>query len=204
MNCVDAVANGLLSGGPQWARSDQFEIQAIVPPGTPQYTPEQLEKGEAPKLQLMLRSLLADRFHLALHQESREIQGYALSVDKSGSKLRPFKEGNCDSTRGFNPLWLSLPREQWPCGTAKLVNRGTMTSLEGVNIDLAQFANLVAAALDRKPVIDETGLTGKFDFHLEFADDRTASRALTGNDEARGAPAEALDPSCPYIFTVIQ
>jgi uncharacterized protein (TIGR03435 family) len=203
-NCVDVVANDLLSGGPQWVRSDQFEIQALIPPGTPQYTVEQLDHGDAPKLQMMLHSLLADRFNLALHSESHDVQAYALTVDKNGARLRPFKEGSCDSTKRFNPQWLSLPREQWPCGTAKLVIRETLTSLEGVDIDLAQFSNLVTAALGRKPVIDKTGLTGKFDVHLEFANDGTTPGALAEDRDVPGAPARARDPSGPSIFTVIE
>lgn len=202
-NCVDVVANGLISGGPRWVTSDQFQIQAIMPAGTPQYTINQLDDGRAPRLQMMIQSLLADRFHLTLHREGRDVQSYDLTIAAGGAKLRPFKEGSCDSTRTFNPQWLSLPRERWPCGTAKLVARETITSLEGLGIDLVQFSNLVIAALGRKPVIDKTGLTGKFDFHLEFANDETTPRALMG-DAGGAAPATLQEPRGPSIFAAIQ
>src|SRR5262249_55680521 len=60
-------------GGPGWTRSDGFDVQAVIPEGSLTYTREQLLKGDAPKLQGMLRALLADRFKLTLRREIRDI-----------------------------------------------------------------------------------------------------------------------------------
>ena len=55
----------LVEGGPAWARSGEYyEIQALLPAGTPSYTMQDLMKGNAPRLQRMLQNLLADRFRL--------------------------------------------------------------------------------------------------------------------------------------------
>ncbi len=105
-----------------------------------------------------------------------QIQPNRFAVTKSASALSGGPQwvslrADCrPERRGFNPQWLRLPREQWPCGTAKIVKRETVASLEGLGIDLAGLANLLTAALDRKPVVDKTGLTGKFDIHLEYGD----------------------------------
>lgn len=74
-------------------KSDQFAIQALIPEGSPEYTANQLDKAEAPRLAMMIQNLLADRFKLALHRENREVPVYALTVAKGGPKLH-YEEGN--------------------------------------------------------------------------------------------------------------
>src|SRR5215510_11393804 len=53
-----------ISGGPAWVRSNRFQIQALMPEGSPQYTTAQFLNGDAPQLELMIKNLLADRFRL--------------------------------------------------------------------------------------------------------------------------------------------
>ena len=71
-------------GGPEWIRSDQYEIDARAT-GNP---------GNA-QIFLMLRSLLADRFQLRFHRESREMSVYALLPARGGLKLPPPRDGSC-------------------------------------------------------------------------------------------------------------
>lgn len=78
---VDAAR---FSGGPRWLDSDRFDVDAKSDPPPP-------EKD----LPLMLQSLLADRFHLKLHNESNLASGYALMVARSGAKLRPVEQRDC-------------------------------------------------------------------------------------------------------------
>src|SRR5262249_29183029 len=62
-----------ISGGPAWIKSDAFDVQGIIPAGSPTYGERQLSDGNAPKLQMMIRTLLAERFHLVLHREMRDL-----------------------------------------------------------------------------------------------------------------------------------
>src|SRR5438309_11090481 len=67
---------------------------------------------------------------------------------------------------------------------------------------LTEFSQLLNLVLDR-PVIDKTGITGKFDIHLEFAPDAATPRFLPGGDLA-GQAGPASDPTVPSVFSVIQ
>jgi len=74
-----AVQRIRVLGGPEWADSDQFDI--IAKAGSSDATKDQIR--------LMLQKLLADRFHLAVHHETREIPAYSLVLAKGGAKLKP-------------------------------------------------------------------------------------------------------------------
>src|SRR5262245_33440976 len=101
LNCVDARAASLVSGGPDWAKSSQWVIQALIPEATGELvTPSAEIYGGPhidPKLQKMLQNLLAVRFKLALHRETRQIQVYKMMVAEGGSKLQRPDSVPCDS-----------------------------------------------------------------------------------------------------------
>ena len=78
----------LISGGPDWLKNDRFDIQAKMPDGSPDYTFLQFLRGEAPQLEVMLKSMLAERFNLKFHRETKQLPVYALTVIKKGSKLK--------------------------------------------------------------------------------------------------------------------
>jgi uncharacterized protein (TIGR03435 family) len=81
-----------LTGGPSWVRSDQFDVQALMPDDSPIYTFAQMRDGRAPALQAMLQMMLADRFKLILHRETKKMPVYVLTVAKGGPKLMPSRE----------------------------------------------------------------------------------------------------------------
>jgi uncharacterized protein (TIGR03435 family) len=76
-----------VEGGPSWTRSIGYDIDAKALNGASR----ELMRGP------MLQALLGDRFKLKVHRETREAPVYVLTVAKSGSKLKPFKEGSCVS-----------------------------------------------------------------------------------------------------------
>jgi len=96
------------------------------------------------QLRIMLQTLLAERFRLALHTQSREIRVLALVVEKNGPKFQPSRDDG----------------ESKQQASSKLVRRWTSTTM-------AQLANSLADAM-QAPVEDQTGLTGKFDFSLDL------------------------------------
>jgi uncharacterized protein (TIGR03435 family) len=124
-----------ISGGPSWITSAGFDIQARAAAGA----------GEPPREQVlqMLQALLADRFQLALHRETRQLPIYALVVGKSGPKLQA-----ADSSVGGTKMMLGQ----------LIVKKMNMTAL----------GSILAFDLKR-PVKDETGLQGEFAFTLEWA-----------------------------------
>ena len=152
--------------GPAWLDSENFDIVAKA--GRPV-----LED----RLRPMLQTLLAERFKLALHRDTRELPVYALAIGKDGPKFHEVKPGGNTRTRG---------------------GRG---HLAGQRISMSQFADLLTQAapheIDR-PVIDRTGLKGTFDITLEWTpgNPRPSTASETGG-VIESAPG-------PDIFRALQ
>ena len=153
----------LISGGPTWLDADRFDITTKVPPGTTRET-----------ALLMLQSMLADRFKLAVHRQEKEMQVYALTVGKRGVRLKESAEGtpfDCDQKGFGTPLFTLTCRHM------------TMKQLT------PQLK--VMGFLDR-PVVDLTGLNKAYDF--------TMSLTLPGQ---RKKPTDT-DPNRPPDVSVFE
>jgi uncharacterized protein (TIGR03435 family) len=157
----------LVEGGPTWARSgEHYEINALLPAGTPTYKQYELQNGKAPKLQRMLQNLLSDRFRLVLRREFREMPVYALTVASPGKmKLSP------DETRTASlslPPGLAMPLPQLGRGEIfrSISPREVQLSSHAISLsDLAKDLRQHAGRI----VVDKTGLNGVFDVDLKFA-----------------------------------
>lgn len=148
------VAHGnVIVGGPSWVRTERFEIQGVLPPGAPEYTLSQFLNGQAPRLEGMLRTLLADRFKLAVRRETREVPVYALVVGRGGAKVPAAQPGE--------PVRFTMGRGPDP-------NGGVSDQLVVSNVGMNRVALMLGLVL-RRPVIDRTELTGEFTFSLRFA-----------------------------------
>lgn len=159
-----------LVGGPDWVRIDGYNVEAVIPVGTPGYTGRQLRNGAAPKLQAMLQSLLADRFRLVLRREMREMAAYNLVLVTEG-KLTP-------ATETRERVILQFPVNGPPPGP----------SFRMAGTTLARFAETLPMYTGR-PVIDKTGLNGVFDIVLEFPE---LAGCCTGGTDPRPLVAEQL------------
>jgi len=135
---------GMISGGPDWLRSNLFDIQALIPAGTASYSVEELAEGKAPKLQSMIQSLMSDRFKLTLQRDSKEMPGFSLTVT--------------------NPNKLKLSLDQTGATPAVRPATDGLLLFAG-NLPMSRFAILMQSQLG-KPVIDKTGLNGLYDFLL--------------------------------------
>lgn len=151
--CSYVSFGDLLSGGPSWIRSERFEIQAKIPQGAQGYALDQFMRGDAPGLEKMLRALLADRFKLVVHRETKQVAGYALVAGNGGTKL---SQASADDRGPFG-----VRRVVGPDG--KVSSRLTASKAE-----IRDLAFLLLLATQR-PLVDRTGLTGRFDFDLNFA-----------------------------------
>jgi uncharacterized protein (TIGR03435 family) len=162
-----------VSGGPNWIHSAFYAILATA--GGDQ-TPAQVHGP-------MLQALLEDRFKLRLHRETRQAPIYALTLAKGGHKLRPTPEASCDPNS---------------CGRPVPGANGRNITLDGLGVNIREFAEgFLSRILDRKTV-DQTGLTGIFDFHLEFTPDEA-----TPLGAARGSALPA-EPGGVSIFTAME
>jgi bla regulator protein blaR1 len=142
-----------ISGGPAWISTDRFDIDAKADshdeadrysPDPAQLTDER-RKAATERTRERLRNLLADRFQLVIRRETKEQQVYALVVAKGGPKLSETKEGKGNM-------------------------RGGRGMLSGDGVEPAFLATTLSQQLGR-PVIDKTGLTGKYDFELKWTPD---------------------------------
>jgi uncharacterized protein (TIGR03435 family) len=136
--------------GPDWLKSVHYDISAEGPTGT---TRDQLPE--------LMRTLLADRFKLQIHRETRDIPALTLVVGKDGPRLQAAAPEVNDAN-----VNMSAPRDG---GERMEVKGGTMITL----------VNTLTGLLGH-PVIDQTGLTGRFDSALDFSRDQTAGSAAGG------------------------
>jgi uncharacterized protein (TIGR03435 family) len=141
----------MLTGGPDWAKCEYYDLQATIPAGTPRYTKKQLLSGNAPQLQKMLQNLLADRFKLVLKREVKEMQGYNLVVAQQG-KLKLSGEQSPDQTP--EQICSRLP--------ARGFTLPTSPAIPSLGAPISRLAKMLRVAMGR-PIIDKTGLTGVYD-----------------------------------------
>jgi uncharacterized protein (TIGR03435 family) len=146
----------------------------------------------------MLQALLEDRFKLKVHRETRQVSAYALSLNKGGPKLQRFSEGSCTPFDPAHPD--TLPMRLLHCGVNFSLPFGggpKSRAVEGRGASLDDLCELLRSVLER-PVLNKTGIAGRFNFRLEYAPDQSTPGW-------RFAAAEPDDPSGgPSIFTAIK
>jgi uncharacterized protein (TIGR03435 family) len=158
-----------VSGGPSWIESDHYDILAL--------TPGQIQPSHDQQM-AMLRTLLAERFKLSWHHEPKVFSIYALEIAKGGSKLKPSTAPATDQ-----PALISTVYPQRILMPAR-------------NASMADFVSVLQRAVLDRPVVDKTGLTGRYDFNLEWAPDESQFGGDVG-----AAPS---DTPVPPFFTAIQ
>ena len=158
---VSCTLPDAISGEPEWARLDRYDIQATIPAGSPVYTRTDLLEGRAPKLQRMLQDLLMTRFKLKLRREMKEMPAYNLIVVKPG-------KWDCHLPASCHGLRLS--EDQAPDGNSELRQEEDLLPVStAYNLHTSMAAWTVTAALESsRPVIDKTGLKGFYDIRLEY------------------------------------
>jgi uncharacterized protein (TIGR03435 family) len=195
---------------PGWMDSTRFDIVAKVPEG-----------ATKDDYKLMLQNLLAERFKLVVHKDSKEAPVYALLVGKNGSKLKESpKDAPAEDPAaaagpgpGRGPIG-PPPRDKngFPIlrggrGNLMMMAPGGRLQAVGGHVTASQLAANLSGLLGR-PVIDETGLKGEFDYQLEFTTEglspmRGMPPPPPGAEGGRGPGAEASEPG-PSIFTALQ
>jgi uncharacterized protein (TIGR03435 family) len=145
-----------LIGGPEWLRSDRYDIEAKADgESLPTGLPSEVKRA---RMRLMLQKLLADRFKLMMRRETKELPVYVMVVAKNGLKLQKSKieERDCFNTPADVP---NDPANKPVSCHALLGGQGF--GLHGQAIDMSDLAVYVENYADR-PVIDKSGVEGLF------------------------------------------
>lgn len=172
-----------LIGGPSWMATHRFDVVATA------------GANAAPaQLNLMMRSLLADRFKLAVHLEKRELPIYALVKAREDGRLGPaLKPASVDcGPTGRGRGALSPGNAPGPVAGCRALISPTGVDFAGQS--MGELARVLGMQL-RQPVTDKTGLAGGYDLQLSFAPEG-------GRGPAPTAPSS--DPNAPSLFTALQ
>jgi uncharacterized protein (TIGR03435 family) len=178
---------------PAWMDQETFDVVAKLPPGATQND-----------LRVMLQNLLAERFALKVHRESRAAAGYILHPGKGGPRLKPSPPLSPDADTSF-PKRFDVDKDGFlvlPPGVANMITFPTGSGISRMTAGRQSIAALCTwlGRQLQQPVQDETGLAGLYDFHLAFATDSVTplgrprvNDAAAGTDELRASdPAPTL------------
>jgi uncharacterized protein (TIGR03435 family) len=210
--------------GPDWLDSERFDIVAKVP-----------EAATKEQVSIMLQNLLADRFKAVVHRETKELPIYALVVGSKGPKLKdaappaaqPAEGGRGDAMPPPLPGPPKMDAEGCPQPPPAFAGRGmnlVMMTLNGACMvstgqTISNFADMLSNQFDR-PVVDQTGLKGKYDFKLRYDPSSMPGRRGMGmfmmagpppggmpggggDGGRRGPDAQEREPA-PNIFAAVQ
>ena len=168
-----------ISTGPDWMNDVYYNVEAKSDPSVDAQLAKLTDDQASAEKRHMLQVLLADRFHLQVHLETKECSVYAMTIAKGGSKLQQVKAADSDGPGQPTPAAAGVDVQAHGSGQGLefVVRSASMRAVVGM------LASQVEA-----PVLDRTGLSGYYDFTLQF-----------------GRPWSANNPdSWPDIFTAIQ
>ena len=161
-----------LTGGPAWTESEKYDMAG---------KPDAPGQPSVDQMKMMIQKLLADRFQLKFHFEKRDLSAYAVTITKAGAKIIRSQ----DDPKG-------LPG--WNFGRA-----ASGTTLTFRNSPMSQVTAILQNFLD-KPVVDQSGLSERYDFTLTFTPDAAQTVRLGG------PPTSAPDnpDAAPDLFAAFQ
>lgn len=148
------IPESRIVGGPRWADEDRFDIDAKAP-----------GPAGGHDLMAMLQQLMAERFKLVIHRETRPLSGYALVLGKKGIAAKPSEPGERSSSNA------------------------TRHSIDATGCSTGCMAMKLSEVL-HAPVADATGLDGNFDFKLEWTPDDLQSQVFPALEEQLGLKLE--------------
>jgi bla regulator protein blaR1 len=173
-------------GGPGWLASAQYDIAVKIESSPETSAPEkdiatrtdEERRTRGDRFRVVLQSLLADRFQLKAHRETKELPVFLLKTAKGGPKL---KAGTLapEISGGLN------------------VGRGSLAGKQTAVSFLAQALSQIVA----RPIVDQTGLIGKYDFELKWSPDQSSPNSVIGEPLP---PSPSASPNLPNIFTALQ
>jgi bla regulator protein BlaR1 len=173
-----------LVGLPAWIDTERYAIAGTIPDGVP-----------VSALPVLMTNLLKDRFRMVSHTETREMPVYNLVLARSDKRLGPSLKETSAECRAAMEAWLAAPQR----GASPQTVSGACPPT-GLNIGLLSQGGIEMTILTQgliqlvgRPVIDRTGLTGRYDYTLKWMP-----------EPGIGPPGPPVDPDAPSIFTAVQ
>jgi len=175
-----------VSGGPSWIGSAQFDVEAKEDQETVDKLTKMTPEDRTEVIRGMVRELLAERFKLKVHHESKELPIYAMTIAKGGVKMTP-----TPPEPPLAPNEDGTPRKERG-GGIQMNGKG---QLRGMNVGTSILANVLGRQpeIGGRMVIDKTGLTGRYDFKLKWTPDAGMN----------GAESAAADGANVSLFTAM-
>jgi uncharacterized protein (TIGR03435 family) len=178
MNDLLSFAYGLhakqIVGAPDWFDKDLFDIDGV---------PDVEGEPNNAQFEKMIQKLLADRFELKFHREQRELSVYLITVAAGGPKMDkstdPASANQGFMFRGFGDLRVT-------------------------NNTMGDFAHGMQGAVMDKPVVDQTGLTDRYTFHLKWTPDDSQFGQFRGTNGPQPPPASDNPDAPPSLYTAMQ
>jgi len=197
LQLIQQAYPGQILGGPSWVDSDRFDVDAKGSFDLTSYLPT---ADRSKSVYMMLRALLADRFRLKVHSESRELPVYALELVRSDGKLGPeLRRVDVDCLAVMSAIASGQPRPPVEPGKPPLCGSGGGVGHVFANgVSMPQFAGMVVRFVNR-PVVDRTGLSGYFVLDLQWTPDQPPT---SGPPALPGSATTPTDP--PSIFSALQ
>jgi len=183
-----------ISGGPSWINSERYDIDAKEEDSLIEKLEKLPPEQRREQLRLMVQSLLAERFKLRVSHATKELPIYALVIAKNGPKLQEAKPGDTypNGIKGLDGR------------THPNVIRMVPGQLTGQGIPIASLVRMLWEL--GRPVVDQTGLKGKYDFTVQWTPDQSQPAMFKGPEEPKPGPdnTSAPESSGPSLFTAIQ
>jgi len=194
------VEDDHIVGAPGWVKSNRYDVQAKV---SSEDAPR-LDKLKFEERRSMLLPLLVERFNLKYHHETREMTGYTLVVAKGGPKMKRSEEQPAPpDAKPADPNAkasdAATPRPQQR-RMLRFMGRG---HLEAEGSDTTMLARVLSQQLGRT-VTDKTGLTGNFDYTLQWTPDDAPPPTPGGADGGAPRNDSGSDAVGPSLFTAVQ
>jgi uncharacterized protein (TIGR03435 family) len=170
--------------GPDWLDSIRYDIVARLPAGS-----------ATTQIPEMLQSLLADRFKLTLHRDTKEHAIYALIVGKNGAKLKPAEVLTSDGQAGRGGMQVRVDEAG--------------AHLQAPSATLAMLSEMISRFSER-PVVDMTRIEGQYDFDLVFSPEtlrgvrQAAGGAMPSPGQGAGHPDSNPEASAGSIYDSVQ
>jgi len=169
--------NPMISNLPQWAKSKHFEIQARA-----------AGKPTKDQMRLMMQSLLADRFKLAVHFEAQEMPVLVMALAKPGKmgpRLRLHADGPPCDVVAPRPAGAPVTFDMFRCNLYLAINEPDNVILAGArNTTVQLMAAFFTNVGHMRPIVDRTGIAGTIDFSMEYTPEKR------GGSTAADAPAD--------------
>jgi uncharacterized protein (TIGR03435 family) len=184
-------------GAPSWISAERFDVDAKMEGSVAEALQKMNKDDRKLARQQMLQALLADRFNLRVHRETRELSIYTLVIAKNGPKLKEAKpdDNSPDRIKGADGLAATNVVSMGASG-------GAMT-MTGQAVSMPMLIRLLSQRVGRI-VVDKTGLTGNFDFYMQFTPEEGGLLAASSDAPGGASPLPPSDPGAPSIFTAVQ